>query len=62
MGLSDEEVATVRAAATVHDIGKLDVPREILNKPGKLTPEEFDVVKHHARTAPRWSPAWVTPS
>lgn len=48
MGLSDEEVATVRAAATVHDIGKLDVPREILNKPGKLTPEEFEVVKHHA--------------
>ena len=48
MGLSDEEVATVRAAATMHDIGKLDVPREILNKPGKLTPEEFDVVKHHA--------------
>ncbi len=48
MGLSDEEVATVRAAATVHDIGKLDVPREILNKPGKLTPDEFEVVKHHA--------------
>jgi HD-GYP domain-containing protein (c-di-GMP phosphodiesterase class II) len=48
MGLSDHEVATVRAAATVHDIGKLDVPREILNKPGKLTAEEFEVVKHHA--------------
>jgi len=48
MGLSDEEVATVRAAATLHDIGKLDVPREILNKPGKLTPEEFEVIKHHA--------------
>ncbi len=48
MGLSDEEVATVRAAATVHDIGKLDVPSEILNKPGKLTSEEFEVVKRHA--------------
>jgi hypothetical protein len=48
MGLSHEEVATVRAAATVHDIGKLDVPPEILNKPGKLTSEEFEVVKHHA--------------
>ncbi len=48
MGLSDEEVATVRAAATVHDIGKIDVPRAILNKPGKLTPEEYEVVKHHA--------------
>ena len=48
MGLSDEEVATVRAAATLHDIGKLDVPRGILNKPGKLTAEEYEVVKHHA--------------
>ncbi len=48
MGLSDEDVATVRAAATLHDIGKLDVPRGILNKPGKLTAEEYEVVKHHA--------------
>ena len=48
MGLSDKEVATVRAAATLHDIGKLDVPRGILNKPGKLTAEEYEVVKHHA--------------
>ena len=48
MGLSDEEVATVRAAATLHDIGKLDVPRGILNKPGKLTADEYEVVKHHA--------------
>jgi HD domain len=48
MGLSDEEVATVRAAGAVHDIGKLHVPAAVLNKAGKLTSAEFEMVKRHA--------------
>jgi HD-GYP domain-containing protein (c-di-GMP phosphodiesterase class II) len=53
MGLSGEEVAKVRAAAAVHDIGKVRVPRTVLDKPGKLTSAEFELVKAHAPWAPR---------
>jgi putative nucleotidyltransferase with HDIG domain len=42
------DVAKIRLAATVHDVGKLVVPLAILNKPGKLTDEEFGVIKRHA--------------
>jgi HD-GYP domain-containing protein (c-di-GMP phosphodiesterase class II) len=48
MGLSREEVAKVRTAAAVHDIGKLRIPLEVLNKKGALTPTEFEIVKRHA--------------
>jgi putative nucleotidyltransferase with HDIG domain len=47
MGLSAAEAARVRAAGTVHDVGKLETPRDILNKPGKLTDFEFAVIKRH---------------
>jgi response regulator RpfG family c-di-GMP phosphodiesterase len=47
MGLRSEEVARIRAAAAVHDIGKLHTPKSILNKPGRLTDAEFDVIKRH---------------
>jgi len=40
MGLSTAEVAKVRTAAALHDVGKLQTPRDILNKPGRLTDEE----------------------
>jgi putative nucleotidyltransferase with HDIG domain len=48
MGLSDAEVSTIRTAAAVHDVGKLRVPRELLQKPTPLTDAEFDVVMRHA--------------
>jgi putative nucleotidyltransferase with HDIG domain len=48
IGLSSEQVAKIRAAALVHDIGKINVPRPILTKPGRLTDAEFAVVKRHA--------------
>jgi putative nucleotidyltransferase with HDIG domain len=48
MGLSTGEQQTVRYAALTHDIGKLAVPSEILNKPGPLDPDEWTVMKRHS--------------
>ena len=47
MGLSSGEVAKVRTAAALHDVGKLHTPRSILNKPGRLTDSEFALIKRH---------------
>ena len=47
MGLPAAEVAKVRTAAALHDIGKLHTPRAILNKPGRLTDSEFALIKRH---------------
>src|SRR4030095_8838401 len=46
-GLSEPEIEALKAGALLHDIGKLAVPDYILNKPGKLTPAEFDKMKIH---------------
>jgi putative nucleotidyltransferase with HDIG domain len=48
MHLSEAEIARIRTAAVVHDLGKIYTPREILEKPGALTDEEFAVVKLHS--------------
>lgn len=47
MGLSEDKIESLNMAATVHDVGKIYVPSEILNKPGKLTDLEFDLIKTH---------------
>lgn len=47
MGLADDELTTIRLGAYLHDVGKVRVPHEILNKPGSLTPEEFEVITRH---------------
>jgi putative two-component system response regulator len=44
----DEFIRNVHHASPLHDIGKVAIPDAILNKPGRLTPEEFDVMKTHA--------------
>ena len=50
LGLDAGEVAAVRLGAYLHDVGKIRVPQEILNKPGRLTAAEFGVIKMH----PTW--------
>lgn len=45
--LTRPDCRRIAAAAMFHDIGKLDIPDEILNKPGKLTAEEFEIIKGH---------------
>jgi HD-GYP domain-containing protein (c-di-GMP phosphodiesterase class II) len=47
MRISPVEIAKIRTAATVHDVGKLYTPREILNNPARLTDAEFAVMKRH---------------
>jgi putative nucleotidyltransferase with HDIG domain len=46
-GLDDQTIKAIQAAALLHDTGKLAVPERILNKPGKLTPAEFETMKLH---------------
>ena len=48
MGMSEEECQMMEIAGDLHDLGKIRVPREILEKPGKLTDEEFNVIQEHA--------------
>ena len=45
--LTENEMEALRAASLLHDIGKLAVPESIINKPGKLTPDEFNKMKIH---------------
>jgi putative nucleotidyltransferase with HDIG domain len=47
LGLDEEQQTTIRIGAYLHDLGKVRVPHEILNKPGKLTPEELRVIQMH---------------
>lgn len=47
MGLGAEAADLLRVASPLHDVGKIGIPDMVLNKPGPLTPEEFDLVKTH---------------
>ncbi len=47
MGLTQDKIDAIRTSALVHDIGKIYVPSEILSKPGRLTKQEFDLIKAH---------------
>jgi putative nucleotidyltransferase with HDIG domain len=47
LGFAGRDLTWLRMGAFLHDVGKTEVPAEILNKPGKLTDEEFDLMKRH---------------
>lgn len=51
--LTHREVEVIRFGAALHDLGKIVVPDAILNKPGKLTPEEYEIIKRHSRDGGR---------
>lgn len=51
MGLSEELVSMVYEAGLLHDIGKISIPEKILNKAGKLTEEEYRIIKQHVENA-----------
>jgi response regulator RpfG family c-di-GMP phosphodiesterase len=49
VGLDKTEAEMIKTASPMHDIGKIAIPDAILTKPGKLTPEEWDIVKTHPK-------------
>ncbi|MGM0594597.1 MAG: HD domain-containing phosphohydrolase [Pseudomonadota bacterium] len=48
LGFDDEQTEGVRIAATIHDLGKISIPAEILSKPGRLSEVEYQIVKTHS--------------
>ena len=49
LGMDGEELEALRLAALIHDVGKISVPAEILSKPGRLSDNEFELIKVHAQ-------------
>src|SRR5437588_2138083 len=47
IGLPEQQVATIRAAAALHDVGKINTPRAVLHKPGRLTDVELGLIELH---------------
>jgi putative nucleotidyltransferase with HDIG domain len=47
LGVTDKDLEILRTAGILHDIGKIGIPDDILNKPSGLTPEEFEIMKRH---------------
>ncbi|QNB47483.1 diguanylate cyclase [Thermanaerosceptrum fracticalcis] len=57
LALWEWEIQELTVGALLHDIGKIEISREVLNKPGKLTPEEWEAVKQH----PMWGADMIRP-
>jgi PAS domain S-box-containing protein len=50
LDLSEEQIRGIHMASLIHDVGKINVPAEILSKPSKLTENEFNLLKSHSQT------------
>jgi putative nucleotidyltransferase with HDIG domain len=50
IGLSEQHIEGIFLAALIHDVGKINIPAEILSKPGKLSPLEYQLIQTHAQT------------
>jgi HD-GYP domain-containing protein (c-di-GMP phosphodiesterase class II) len=50
MGLAEEQFDGLRLAGLIHDIGKISIPVEILNKPGRISEMEFNIIKVHPQS------------
>jgi len=53
MGFTPDELEDLRRGALLHDIGKIGIPVSVLDKPGRLTDEEYDIIKQHPRIGAR---------
>lgn len=51
IGLRTADLVLIAAGGLLHDVGKMSIPHEVLNKPGRLTPDEFEVMKGHVKTS-----------
>lgn len=60
-GMSDEECEMIQQASPMHDIGKISVPDSVLLKPGRLTEEEFEIMRRHAAEGARMLEGGTTP-
>lgn len=49
LGLPEDRIKGLYLAGLIHDLGKISIPAEILNRPGTLSPKEFELIKEHAR-------------
>ncbi len=49
LNLSSQKIQNISTAALLHDVGKIKIPRHILNKPERLTESEFDIIKKHSQ-------------
>lgn len=47
MGWEEKEIENLRIMALLHDVGKIGIPDRVLNKPGKLEPDEYEIIKNH---------------
>ncbi|MCI6537205.1 MAG: diguanylate cyclase [Lachnospiraceae bacterium] len=51
LGMNEDIVEIIRQAALLHDVGKIGIPEYVLNKPGKLTEEEYEIIKGHVEAS-----------
>ena len=54
LGWNTEDIENLKNAAYLHDIGKIGIPDTVLNKPTKLTDEEFSIIKEHTTIGANW--------